>query len=1083
MEAYILAILSLLFVTGFVQRSACVTNPGCRQPATLRYNVKPEGSSTPCPDPCYSLNEYAVMSNFNFTCAETTLTLLPGEHRLNTTLSVVAAPRFAIVGSGASPSDSVLSVSRGANIYLENVTTILFDSFSVYSMDHGIDEVISVDQFQSTRLNNLLVSGQMHTLLDTHATSTSSSVTIQNTAFSGINMSNSVLLFIQRSKLTFSGNTVSNSAQIFSNFAYLTDTQLVLENENTFFNNSGDCNYALIYLDTSTLDFTGHSSFTQNSLLLISAYESNVTFNGSTTLSRNSACTGPLWALQGTAVNVHGSVVFDSNSASHFGGAIVLSRDTRLNVLQSSSLVFRNNSAGRQGGAIFVEDKDICDIVDTTPCFMQFPWQQSLNFSIVFDNNHAVLGGDDIYGGDVGNCDIENTDITGTLFNVLRNESFVRFEHKNGTLSSITSAPMEICFCEGSEISCCPSINFAGIPLCSLLRDLGTVYPGQNVALSVVAVGQTHGTVASEVRVLNTQNFIDTGISPLALEIGLENLNLIQTINATCTPIQYQINSLSSSMTFNLYPGGACNLGATLYLGVSINSSCPPGFELYESRVQCDCEQRLRVLQDIKCYIDNQTLQHDNRVWVGYSSPSGLIIHSTPCPFDYCRVGEEVSFALNDTDEQCSHNRVGLLCGECKEGLSVLLGGSSQCRECSNAYLALILPFALAGIVLIAAIFLLKMTVKYGTLSGIIFYANIVQVNKTLYFPGGQGNILTVIVAWLNLDFGINTCFYNGMDAYGRTWLQFVFPFYIWMIIGCIILASHFSSRVTNLLGSNPVAVLATLLLLSYVKILRTCIDALSATQLEYPQGSTVVWKLDGNIQYFTGKHIPLFLFAVAVLILLFLPYTLLLLFGQWVQHLSKWRVFSWTERYRRRLRPFLDVYHAPYKDCHRYWTGLLLLIRIILTGIALSVDEHLATITPIVTVILILQLWGWLSSGLYRKWVLDALEGSFLVNLGLLTFANQICDTNTEKPAVAYTSVSIALLTLLGVVCYHMYHQLSKVCSRLKPKWSAKRTPITDDSVSSPVQISKTISRTVVVLEERNTVSLREPLLEDNDA
>ena len=110
---------------------------------------------------------------------------------------------------------------------------------------------------------------------------------------------------------------------------------------------------------------------------------------------------------------------------------------------------------------------------------------------------------------------------------------------------------------------------------------------------------------------------------------------------------------------------------------------------------------------------------------------------------------------------------------------------------------------------------------------------------------------------------------------------------------------------------------------------------------------------------------------------------------------------------------------------------------------------------------------------------MLDALEGSFLVNLGLLTFANQICDTNTEKPAVSYTSVSIALLTLLGVVCYHTCHQLSKVCSRFMLKLRAKRASITDHSAS--VEMPKTISMSVVSIEEQN-IGLREPLLDEND-
>ena len=44
------------------------------------------------------------------------------------------------------------------------------------------------------------------------------------------------------------------------------------------------------------------------------------------------------------------------------------------------------------------------------------------------------------------------------------------------------------------------------------------------------------------------------------------------------------------------------------------------------------------------------------------------------------------------------------------------------------------------------------------------------------------------------------------------------------LIVGLIIITSNYSSRVGRVFGSNPVAVLATLFLLSYAKFLRTII-------------------------------------------------------------------------------------------------------------------------------------------------------------------------------------------------------------------------------------------------------------------
>ena len=122
--------------------------------------------------------------------------------------------------------------------------------------------------------------------------------------------------------------------------------------------------------------------------------------------------------------------------------------------------------------------------------------------------------------------------------------------------------------------------------------------------------------------------------------------------------------------------------------------------------------------------------------------------------------------------------------------------GSSECRDnCSNVWLLLIVPFALAGLLLVAVIHFLNLTVTMGTVCGLIFYANIVQdysvaLLSTHPIPG-LTPILQVFLSWLNLDLGISTCFYDGMGAFGKTMLLFVFPAYIWVISATIIILSN----------------------------------------------------------------------------------------------------------------------------------------------------------------------------------------------------------------------------------------------------------------------------------------------------
>ena len=100
-----------------------------------------------------------------------------------------------------------------------------------------------------------------------------------------------------------------------------------------------------------------------------------------------------------------------------------------------------------------------------------------------------------------------------------------------------------------------------------------------------------------------------------------------------------------------------------------------------------------------------------------------------------------------------------------------------------------------------AALIFLNITVSVGTINGLVFYANIVRANQAIFFPPNKTNsFLSWFIAWINLDLGIETCFYNGLDAYFKTWLQFIFPLYIWVLVIVVIVSSyvllHYCSKV-----------------------------------------------------------------------------------------------------------------------------------------------------------------------------------------------------------------------------------------------------------------------------------------------
>ena len=408
-------------------------------------------------------------------------------------------------------------------------------------------------------------------------------------------------------------------------------------------------------------------------------------------------------------------------------------------------------------------------------------------------------------------------------------------------------------------------------------------------------------------------------------------------------------------------------------------------------------------------------------------------------------------------------------------------------------FLFLLLAFATAGFLLVIFLFTCEVTVAAGTTSCLIFYANVLAVNRTVFNPSGETNILTVFIAWLNLDLGIETCFFDGMDAYIQTWLQFVFPLYIWLLVGIVTLVSYYSTTFARIIGpTNPISVLATLFLLSYTKLLRTIIATSSSTSLDYPNGRSVtVWVYDGSIGFLEGKHIALFLAGLLVFLLLFLPYTLLLLFGQCIEARSNHRLLSWANSLK--VKSFLDAYHAPYKNRHRYWTGLLLLLRFILFIISAVININ-SPRDPSVNLLVLaiacagLLMWTTLTTGsVFKKWYNNVLESSFIFNLAVLAAASyQVRVEGGNQAAVVYTSVGVAFVTFLGIITFHVVKQVTSsrvwrnsVRPALQPPWERlTRQQHHQDPIARVVPPTPHQPRPVTT----TFIDLREPLLESQE-
>ena len=69
-----------------------------------------------------------------------------------------------------------------------------------------------------------------------------------------------------------------------------------------------------------------------------------------------------------------------------------------------------------------------------------------------------------------------------------------------------------------------------------------------------------------------------------------------------------------------------------------------------------------------------------------------------------------------------------------------------------------------------------------------------------------------------------------------------------------------------------------------------------------------------------------------------------------------------------------------------------------------------------------VLVVWAWASGGVYRNWGLDVLEGSFALNLIILTATTYyVKHSGGNQCAVGYTSVSIAVATFIGILVFQL--------------------------------------------------------------
>ena len=682
-------------------------------------------------------------------------------------------------------------------------------------------------------------------------------------------------------------------------------------------------------------------------------------------------------------------------------------------------------------------------------CYFQYQktshsnWAVSQKVAIVSKNTNKTF---DTSSGNV-NCEFQQDTMYHGLNPLEVYLQHIEIEHKDKLFDAGF-----LCYCQDMQPNC-------------HTNTLGSVYPGQNLKLQVSLNPKIISKEAMPVAIKNS--VAHESVCRVSSFLEAE-----QIVKQKCTEISYTILSDGSNycklFLYNDYY-------LTVYFITLL--SCPVGFALGIESVsrKCVCDPVLVINQITQtCNIDNQTILRPASSWISATTHNNSYTYhiSLHCPFHYC-LPHSSHLNFSSPNSQCQFNRSGLLCGHCQQGLSTVFS-SSYCKTCSDIYLLMIIPIILVGFILVLLLFLLNLTVTDGAVNGFILYANIISINTPILFPNvNHFTPAYTFISLANLDLGIHTCFYNGMDDYAKMWLQLAFPFYLIFIATLIIITSRYSTTIQRLTARRALPVLATLFLLSYTKILRIVSSVLFfySTITHLPsKHTTLVWSVDTNVPLFGVRFTILFIVCL-ILFLILVPFNVILLF---TRTLSRFRFIN-------KFKPLLDAYQGPYKIKFYYWTGLQLLIRALFFGTS-SLDKNLNLTIGIMLFSLIEGIQGAIKP--FKSQFKNFQEQLFLMNITIL-YAFLLYNQEAINTMVVNIMITMAAIHFTLIITYHIITYVCSAAIKMKIKSSftaifkwintLRRKPQNDNHFELQDNVRCNIPEAV------NYHEFREPLLNQN--
>uniref|UniRef100_A0A1X7TJU1 TRP C-terminal domain-containing protein n=1 Tax=Amphimedon queenslandica TaxID=400682 RepID=A0A1X7TJU1_AMPQE len=319
-------------------------------------------------------------------------------------------------------------------------------------------------------------------------------------------------------------------------------------------------------------------------------------------------------------------------------------------------------------------------------------------------------------------------------------------------------------------------------------------------------------------------------------------------------------------------------------------------------------------------------------------------------------------------------------------------------------------------------------------LNGIIFYAQIANIGIMHYLniPCNECTkevsypirFVSVFISWLNLNLGFPLCFFNGMTEILKAGLSLLFPVYLILIVGLLIILSHYSVTISNRFSRSSIQVLVTIVHLSFTKLLQSVLDVFSSAQI-YTEGVHVpktIWYNNGAVEYNSESHRWLMAITSVVAGLILIPYFIIMLLGNFLLKFDRLREY---------IRPFYEAIHAPYRRNKWYWFALHQLF-VLFTYVSETFSK--GRVPLFLSLLLIYHILLYLQTKLapFRYKTLNWLNLMILLALNIVFLVSQYMYLTNGSPKQLVMFFAIANYPIIAVfmmiIAYHILLVTNKV-------------------------------------------------------